>query len=177
MRAILGARRREFLPLSSANLRGRGYRIAKAEFIHTTRGSTGRRIRYREVEAAHEACRGSAAARDADAYFYANERFHYAIYAASHNTFLFEQAAALQRKLRPYRRLQLRVRNRPQRSFEEHQAIVDALHEGNAEKAVQAIRAHVVVQGERFADLIASLSQMAAAGLSPDAPADPAARA
>ena len=35
-----------------------------------------------EIEAAHEACRGSAAARDADAYFYANERFHYAIYAA-----------------------------------------------------------------------------------------------
>ena len=91
-----------------------------------------------EIEAAHDACRGSAAARDADAYFYANERFHYAIYAASHNTFLFEQASALQRKLRPYRRLQLRVRNRPQRSFEEHQAIVDALREGDADKAVQS---------------------------------------
>ena len=130
-----------------------------------------------EIEAAHDACRGSAAARDADAYFYANERFHYAIYAASHNTFLFEQASALQRKLRPYRRLQLRVRNRPQRSFEEHQAIVDALREGDAEKAVQAIRSHVVVQGERFADLIASLSQMAAAGVPPETPAEPAAQA
>ena len=115
-----------------------------------------------EIEAAHEACRGSAAARDADAYFYANERFHYAIYAASHNTFLFEQSAALQRKLRPYRRLQLRVRNRPQRSFEEHQAIVDALREGDADQAQRAIRSHVVVQGERFADLIASLGQMTA---------------
>ena len=120
-----------------------------------------------EVEAAHEACRGSAAARDADAYFYANERFHYAIYAASHNSFLFEQAAALQRKLRPYRRLQLRVRNRPQRSFEEHQAIVDALREGDADKAQQAIRSHVVVQGERFADLIASLDQMTAPAEAP----------
>ena len=113
-----------------------------------------------DIETAHEACRGSAAARDADAYFYANERFHYALYAASHNTFLFEQAASLQRKLRPYRRLQLRVRNRPQRSFEEHQAIVDALREGDAEKAVQSIRSHVVVQGERFGDLVASLTQM-----------------
>ena len=126
-----------------------------------------------EIEAAHDACRGSAAARDADAYFYANERFHYAIYAASHNTFLFEQASALQRKLRPYRRLQLRVRNRPQRSFEEHQAIVDALREGDAEKAVQAIRSHVVVQGERFADLIASLGQMTATA-PVDSPAEPA---
>ena len=130
-----------------------------------------------EIEALHDACRGSAAARDADAYFYANERFHYALYAASHNTFLFEQASALQRKLRPYRRLQLRVRNRPQRSFEEHQAIVDALREGDAEKAVRAIRSHVVVQGERFADLIASLSQMATAGVPPEMPAEPAARA
>jgi DNA-binding GntR family transcriptional regulator len=130
-----------------------------------------------EIEAAHDACRGSAAARDADAYFYANERFHYAIYAASHNTFLFEQASALQRKLRPYRRLQLRVRNRPQRSFEEHQAIVDALRDGDADKAVQSIRAHVVVQGERFADLIASLGRMTAANAPTDTPAEPAARA
>lgn len=130
-----------------------------------------------EIEAAHEACRGSAAARDADAYFYANERFHYAIYAASHNTFLFEQAASLQRRLRPYRRLQLRVRNRPQRSFEEHQAIVDALRDGDAERAVQSIRSHVVVQGERFADLIASLTQMTAGGVPVESPAEPAAGA
>ena len=130
-----------------------------------------------EIEALHDSCRGSAAARDADAYFYANERFHYALYAASHNTFLFEQASALQRKLRPYRRLQLRVRNRPQRSFEEHQAIVDALREGDADKAVQSIRAHVVVQGERFADLIASLGRMTAANATADTPAEPAAGA
>ncbi len=55
------------------------------------------------------------------------------------------------------------MRNRPQRSFEEHQAILDALREGDAEKAVQAIRSHVVVQGERFGDLVASLGQMTAA--------------
>ena len=113
--------------------------------------------------------RAQSSARDADAYFYANERFHYAIYAASHNTFLAEQAAALQRKLRPYRRLQLRVRNRIQRSFEEHQAIVDALREGDAEKAVLSVRNHVIVQGERFADLISSLSRLDA----PAASAEP----
>ena len=115
---------------------------------------------FAAIEAAHSACQGAAAARDADAYFYANERFHYAIYAASHNTFLAEQAAALQRKLRPYRRLQLRVRNRIQRSYEEHQAIVDALRDGNAEQAVRSVRNHVIVQGERFADLVSSLSRL-----------------
>ena len=112
------------------------------------------------IDSAHAACRGAVASRDADAYFYANERFHYAIYAASHNTFLAEEAAALQRKLRPYRRLQLRVRNRIQRSFEEHQAIVDALRKGDAEKAALSVRNHVIVQGERFADLVSSLSRL-----------------
>jgi DNA-binding GntR family transcriptional regulator len=114
------------------------------------------------IEKAHAACQGAAAARDPDAYFYANEGFHYAIYAASRNTFLFEQAAALQRKLRPYRRLQLRVRNRIQRSYEEHQSIVDALRNGDAEQAIRSVRHHVIVQGERFADLVASLSRLQA---------------
>jgi DNA-binding GntR family transcriptional regulator len=117
---------------------------------------------FAAIESAHAACQGAAAARDADAYFYANERFHYAIYSASHNTFLSEQAAALQRKLRPYRRLQLRVRNRIQRSYEEHQAIVDALREGNSEQAVLSVRNHVLVQGERFADLVSSLARLEA---------------
>ena len=112
------------------------------------------------LEAAHEACRGAAAADDSDAYFYANEKFHFAIYSASHNHFLFEQASLLQRKLRPYRRLQLRVRNRVRRSFEEHQAILDGLRAGDAEQAMTSIRNHVMVQGERFADLVASVSTL-----------------
>ena len=99
-------------------------------------------------------------ANDPDGYFYANERFHFALYAAAHNQFLFEQAASLQRKLRPYRRLQLRIRNRPQRSFDEHQSIVDALEQGDAERAVSCVRNHVVVQGERFADLMAGLARI-----------------
>lgn len=111
------------------------------------------------LEARHEGCRAAAARRDTDAYFYANEDFHLAIYTASHNLFLSEQAQALQRKLRPYRRLQLRVRNRLQRSLEEHQLIVDAIRDGNAESSANHVRSHVVVQGDRFADLLAELHQ------------------
>jgi DNA-binding GntR family transcriptional regulator len=122
------------------------------------------------MELAHEECRSAAAGRDPDAYFYANERFHFALYTASHNVFLFEQAAALQRKLRPYRRLQLRVRNRLAGSFEEHQAILDALRACDADAAASSVRRHVIVQGERFADLIASLARMNSAAA--DAPRD-----
>lgn len=122
-----------------------------------------RRITDEEIaalEAIHEACRSAAATRDSDAYFYANERFHHALYAASHNGFLAEQAAALQRKLRPYRRLQLRVRHRVNGSFAEHQAILDALRAGDSEAVTTHVRNHVLVQGERFADLISSLTRL-----------------
>jgi DNA-binding GntR family transcriptional regulator len=115
------------------------------------------------LQAVHEECRAASVTLDTDAYFYANERFHFALYAAARNAFLAEQAMSLQRKLRPYRRLQLRVRHRLQRSFDEHQAILDALRAGDSDAAAANARSHVVVQGERFADLVASLAQLQAA--------------
>lgn len=111
-----------------------------------------------ELLAAHQAC--EAARGDPDAYFYCNERFHNAIYAGSHNGFLAEEASALQRRLRPYRRLQLRVRDRMANSFAEHEAVVAALQKGDAAAAGDALRRHVSVQGERFGDLVASLQAL-----------------
>jgi DNA-binding GntR family transcriptional regulator len=107
--------------------------------------------------AAHQACQTAQSYNDSDAYFYCYVQFHSAIYTGSHNTFLIEQAHALQRRLRPYRRLQLRVRNRLAASFSEHQSVVEAITAGDTEGAALALRSHVVVQGERFADLLASL--------------------
>jgi len=69
----------------------------------------------------------------------------------------------MQRKLRPYRRLQLRVRNRLQHSLAEHAEILAALRAGDADQAMAATQRHVVVQGERFADLLASLQLLTAA--------------
>jgi DNA-binding GntR family transcriptional regulator len=114
-----------------------------------------------QLTAAHEACEQARANQDSDQYFYCNERFHAAIYAGSHNTFLREQANQLHRRLRPYRRLQLRVRDRMSVSYKEHNAIVNAITSGDAEASAQALREHVVVQGERFGDLLSSLSEMA----------------
>jgi DNA-binding GntR family transcriptional regulator len=124
-----------------------------------------RRMTQEDLErlrAAHEACRAACAAGDADDYYYKNEVFHQAIYAGSHNLFLQEQTRALHRRLRPYRRLQLRVRDRLAASLAEHQAVVDALVAGDGELAAARVRAHIMVQGQRFADLIASLSQLKA---------------
>ena len=109
--------------------------------------------------AAHQACKDACEARSSDDYFYRNEVFHDAIYAGSHNAFLAEQARALQRRLRHYRRLQLRVRDRLAASYSEHDAVVQAIIDGNGELTAELLRAHVMVQGQRFADLIASLPQ------------------
>ena len=114
------------------------------------------------LDDAHEECRVAAVGRDSDAYFYANERFHQSIYKAAHNSFLNEQSLALQRKLRPYRRLQLRVHDRVNRSFAEHQGILEALRRRDPEAAVTAIRSHILIQGERFADLVADLARIGA---------------
>lgn len=112
----------------------------------------------RQLQEAHRACEAARDAQDPDEYYRLNEIFHRSIYAASHNAFLAEEAIALHRRLRPYRRLQLRVRNRMQTSYSEHQGIVDAILAGDGELAAERLRSHVTVQGERFADLIASLA-------------------
>jgi DNA-binding GntR family transcriptional regulator len=112
---------------------------------------------------AHRACEVARDAEDPDAYYRLNEVFHECIYRASHNVFLAEQADMLHRRLRPYRRLQLRVRNRIRSSYSEHQAIVDFILAGDSEGAATVLRKHVVVQGERFADLVASLAALNAA--------------
>lgn len=111
------------------------------------------------LAAAHERCRASAATGDADAYYYDNEDFHLAIYAASRSGFLIEQCEVLHRRLRPFRRLQLRVRNRLNASFDEHDGVLAAIFAGDAETARARLRNHVVVQGDRFADLLSAYEQ------------------
>ena len=101
---------------------------------------------------AHRACEQALRANDPDAYYRFNEKFHLALYAASHNRFLAEQATQLHRRLRPYRRLQLRVPGRMESSFAEHAAAIDAIARRDGERAARQLRAHVEIQGERFAD-------------------------
>ena len=105
------------------------------------------------------ACLEAADSGDPDAYYYENERFHRAIYAASGNRFLGDQAIALHKRLAPFRRLQLRVRNRMKTSQREHEEILAAILDGDAAAASERLRAHVAIQGERFGDLVASLEK------------------
>lgn len=116
-----------------------------------------------ELLAAHEACVREAAGGSSDAYYYANERFHHLIYAACHNAYLAEQARQLHDRLKPYRRLQLRARSRVASSLAEHQGIVDAILAGDGDKAERLLKDHILIQGERLADFIASFDATAVA--------------
>ena len=104
-------------------------------------------------------CEVAAASGDRERYYYENADFHAAIYAAAGNSFLEKQALALQSRLRPFRRRQLFVRGRVQQSIEEHREIVDAILNADHPRVTTAIHKHIVVQGEKFTALIASLEE------------------
>ncbi|MEX3008557.1 GntR family transcriptional regulator [Hoeflea sp. TYP-13] len=109
----------------------------------------------REIGTAADECEKALKSGDADAYYRENERFHNLLYDASGNSFLASEARKLQRRLQPFRRMQLRVRGRMNQSMDEHRAIVSALEDGDEQRAETELRGHIAVQGEKFNDLMA----------------------
>lgn len=123
-----------------------------------------RRISTEQTLALKEAMAACAAAvegGDTDAYYYENECFHHVIYRACGNRFLTAQATTLHRRLKPYRRLQLRVRGRMRQSLIEHQKIVEAIIGEEPDVAESLLKDHVIIQGEGFNDLVAGLENEA----------------
>ena len=110
-----------------------------------------------ELHEINRRCDTMLAEVDSDGYFRENERFHAMIYRQAGNGFLEQEALRLFRRLQPFRRVQLRLRGRLRQSMDEHEAIVSALEAGDGDRASDAIRRHVAVQGEKFHRLIAGL--------------------
>jgi DNA-binding GntR family transcriptional regulator len=115
-----------------------------------------------ELRAANERCQDAIDAQDPDLYFLENEHFHATIYQQSGNSFLEQESLKLHKRLRPFRRQQLRLRGRMGQSMAEHEAIVALLTAGNAEAVASLMRDHVAVQGEKFHSLMAGLKTAAA---------------
>jgi DNA-binding GntR family transcriptional regulator len=83
-------------------------------------------------------------AGDVDAYDRLNRAFHEALYAATHNSFMAEQALAIRERLAAFRRTQLRHGDRIRRSRDEHGEILAAIAEGDGELAARRMRAHML---------------------------------
>lgn len=121
-------------------------------------------VERRDLLSAHAACRQAVETGDTELYYEQNVHFHRVIYTGCHNRFLANEVRQLRRRLRAYRRLQLRVRGRIAGSFGEHEAIVEAIVAGDEARAEEALRAHIMIQGERFNDLLMSVSALQKAG-------------
>lgn len=109
------------------------------------------------LTAANGKCRDAVEREDASEYYLENEAFHHEIYHGATNEYLRSEALRLQSRLKPYRRVQLRFRGRMAQSLAEHEAIIAALRDGDADLAANTLRGHVTVQGEKFQQLIAGM--------------------
>lgn len=108
----------------------------------------------------HDAATEARMGNHTEQYYVLNENLHRCLHEGAHNSFLGEQAKTLYRRLRPYRRLQLQIRKRMYGSCAEHAQLVAAILEGEGDKAADIARQHVLLQGERFTELVTSLRQM-----------------
>ena len=112
-----------------------------------------------ELKAANTGCEEAIQASDSDLYYHKNVEFHECIYTACGNSFLANETRSLRRRLQSFRRLQLRVRGRMPQSLAEHFEIIEAIERGDAEKADLISRQHVMIQGERFNDLLVHMEE------------------
>jgi len=111
----------------------------------------------RELQALHADLRTLVSRGDPSTYNEANEAFHAAIYAGSHNAYLAELTLATRKRLSPFRRAQFRSLGRLAKSFEEHDQVVTAILRGDRDTAAAAMRAHILtveVAYERYADTV-----------------------
>jgi DNA-binding GntR family transcriptional regulator len=92
----------------------------------------------------HDSSETLIAEGDFDGYDRFNLDFHDAICSATHNAFLAEQAIAVRTRLNAFRRTQLRHGERMRRSRDEHEAIMQAIAEGDGEMASKRMRAHML---------------------------------
>jgi DNA-binding GntR family transcriptional regulator len=113
------------------------------------------------ARAAEKASEPDASSGESDTYYYANEQFHQTIHEVAGNEFLLEQISNLQKRLKAYRRIQLRARDRVRNSLEEHSLIFRAIEAGSVDEAASAMRNHVAIQGDRFADLLSTMKRIA----------------
>lgn len=91
----------------------------------------------------HDSSEEMLLAGDVDAYDAFNRAFHESIYAGTHNSFLAEQALAMRTRLSAFRRTQLRQNMRMDHSRAEHGGVMEAIAEGDGDKAASRMRAHM----------------------------------
>lgn len=91
----------------------------------------------------------------------ANRRFHRQIHLASHNRYLVQQLDLVQRSMALMARTSLAAKGRGPAALAEHRAIVEAICNGDADGADQALRHHIsrAYETRLHQDALAALSE------------------
>jgi DNA-binding GntR family transcriptional regulator len=93
--------------------------------------------------ALHEESRPVAAAEDLQGWQKLNLAFHELIYQGTRNPFLRQEVLRIRFRTGVYRRHAFGALGRLQASFDQHELIVQALRQRNAEGAVESMRDHM----------------------------------
>lgn len=90
-----------------------------------------------------------------DEYARYNQEFHNLIFEAAQSPQLQDLALATRTRLAPFRRAQFRLTNRMSKSWEEHDAIVQAIMAGDADGVARLMRLHVQTVSAMTAEFVA----------------------
>lgn len=96
------------------------------------------------LEAHHDAMAQAMRQADINAYRAGNVIFHALIYEGAGNDYLRELALGTRERLAPYRAAQLEAPERLQSSHLEHEAILTAIQRGEAQRAAELMRQHLL---------------------------------
>jgi DNA-binding GntR family transcriptional regulator len=113
-------------------------------------------IERRRLQSKHEAMATLVLRDDREAYAAANIDFHTQIYLGAHNDILADFAAALRRRLAPFRRAQFRTEGRTARSHAEHAAVLKAILACDPVAAHAAMFHHMSLVEDSFGRLEAA---------------------
>lgn len=105
----------------------------------------------------HAALIGTLKEQDAQRFYEINAVFHDQLYAASNTEYLAEQTLALRKRVAPYRRYVTTQPGRMHATIGEHQRIIDAIQQADAQAAYDAASSHVTLLGDDMVDFIASI--------------------
>ncbi|MEM9014506.1 MAG: GntR family transcriptional regulator [Pseudomonadota bacterium] len=110
-----------------------------------------------ELQRTHDAYKRFAKTETADRYYDESLAFHRLIFRGAHNDVLADMATKLFNQLTGYRRRQLSQSSRTVTSFNEHEAVLQAILDGDEENAERHMRAHTGMVGDSVLDLVGAL--------------------
>lgn len=105
----------------------------------------------RSLEIEHQASKPLVEQNQETDYELFNSDFHTRLYRGAHSPHIYELATSTRSRLAPFRRAQFRLDGRLEKSWKEHNLIVEAILRGESAAAGDAARKHVALVSEASA--------------------------